>query len=88
MTDKTKDAAAQRAKALDDWLEKHGARRLWTLEQPRFHRFTVACYDVGNAVALVQRWDDGGWEIFVPASLENNVEAAFRGAERALEITS
>lgn len=77
-------------KPLTDWLSRHRARKLWKLESDRtthFHRFVIEAYDVGGGIALVQRWQDGGWDLFVPSSLNPAIDTTLLGAERALDIS-
>lgn len=72
--------------AVSEWLDRHNARMNW--HTPVRNVGTVACYSVGEAVALVLFWQGNrsGWDLFVPASLDTDIAKTLKGAEKALRM--
>ena len=55
-------------KELADFLQQHGARRLWSAD---FDLVGVDAYQANGRIFLVTRYgggDNDGWDIFVPVS--------------------
>lgn len=71
------------------WLAKVEARQLWTQRIPHVGR--IRCYQIGKGIAIVNvytrnRGEVKGWDLFVPASLENRIDLTLEAAELALGI--
>lgn len=78
-------AAAKKTDPLDAWLERVEARLLWQSNVKGIG--TVTCYLVNQRLAMVLRYQERrGWELFVPASNENNTALTLDGAAEALGV--
>lgn len=75
---------------LRDWLAAVNARQMWTTRVKGIGR--IDCYRIGDGIALVQVYSRDrsadGWDLFVPASRENDIAKTFEAAELALRIKS
>ncbi len=72
---------------LRKWLEKVGARQMWTTRVKGIGR--IDCYQIGKGIALVQIYQreagaPEGWDVFVPASLKNDTPTTLEAAEKLL----
>jgi hypothetical protein len=86
--------AANRSKALENWLHENDARALTEAEVPAgrgFRRFTM--YLVNGKVVIVQRehgkdGEDQGWDIWVPAANSNDIRETLSAAEKHCGINA
>jgi hypothetical protein len=78
--------AVNRLSALDDWLERVGARKVWTTSIEGTD-MTMTGYLINGRMAIVQGYGKGnGWELFTPASNDNRVASTLDAAATALGV--
>jgi len=71
---------------LEEWLHKHHARCLAGGEVGRQYH---ALYIVNGRLLIVTREPDNtGWDIFIPASSQNNISATLKAVEVACGLQS
>jgi hypothetical protein len=81
----TPSEPTDRCKPLDEWLRGHDAVCLWERTMPRM---TVQAWQIGEAVAIVQRFGKhgaDGWDLYTAAS-RNSVADTLADAELRLGI--
>ena len=97
MTDANAETT-DRLQPVRDWLKKHDAKAMWEQAVSGVGSVSLylvnqrpllllVYYTVPNVKVSNGEWEPvahvTGWELFVPASGENNVAATFAGAEKA-----
>jgi hypothetical protein len=73
-----------RTESLEQWLARIGARHIATVEGP--NGTYLDFYMILGATFIVLRFADEGWDLFVPASLENSIPATLQAAEVSLAL--
>jgi hypothetical protein len=68
---------------LEAWLDKHNAKEM---ERWKTKSAVFALYVIGGGLCVVQRYYDGGWDIYTPLN-ELSLVASFADAEERLGIT-
>ena len=62
------------------------ARRLWESTSGGWVQH-VTCYSAGDGTLLLVEYPDGeGWDIYTPATLQNNISVTVQAAREALNI--
>lgn len=81
-TAKTQELLAEKPiHRLNRWLDENNARELWTQKIPGT-KIRMSAHTVKGNIFLVQEFlTDRGFEIFIPTTKENNIDAAFTGLE-------
>lgn len=79
----TKVTKPNRHLPLDEWLERVNATTLWS--KSIREDLCVECYRIGDGIAIVQRYDRGGWDIFTSGNMIM-IPTTLRDAERRLGI--
>lgn len=64
---------------LAEWLDDVGAMRLWT--NSALKGFTLQGWNVRGFVVIVQKFDAGGWDVYMPVTASNNINATLRSLE-------
>jgi hypothetical protein len=82
MSDRKQETGRQ--DRLRSWLDGVGAKFQW--QEQTSDKQIYRCYVVNGVRILVHDMYEHGWEIFVPASNRNNVEATLYGAEFACKL--
>lgn len=86
-----------RNEKLRAWLEKHNARFAWEHKLKKGEGTgSIECWHVGSGPyatpIYIRRYraahgkDDAGWDIFVPASRSNDIDATLAAADAALAL--
>lgn len=60
------------------WSEKHKATWFWTRH---YSNYSLQMYALNGHTFLVQTYEDGGFEIFIPASKTNNIKETLDAVE-------
>jgi hypothetical protein len=68
---------------LNAWLKKHNALPFWDGE---IGYTNLTGYNVNGRFVIVMHLPDGGWDLFVQASLTNDISATLKAAELACGI--
>jgi hypothetical protein len=96
MTTVRNKRGAARVQALQDWLNKHDARCMWSAhvdgaEQDNGARVEAHMMSRGDGrpvIILINYFADGaGWEIYAPVSSEISIVATLAAAEKALGLS-
>ena len=76
--------------ALDQWLAKQEAHCMWQQRIPRVGVLECWCLPrtrkTLSPMVLVQRWDNGGWDIYTQVSGTNDIGETFHAAEQHLGL--
>lgn len=79
----TKVTRPNRQLPLDEWLERMNSVTLWS--KSIRHDLCVEAYRIGNGIAIVLRYDRGGWDIFTSGNMIM-IPSTLRDAERRLGV--
>jgi hypothetical protein len=82
----TKKIKKERLSALDEWLNRVEAHKMWE-ESIRHTGATITAYQINLTIVMVLRYANGdGWELFVPSSKSNKIVDTIDGAASFLGV--
>lgn len=67
---------------LVEWLDDQAAQRLWTNGSLR--SFTLEAWNVRGIVVIIQRFEKGGWDVYMPVTSSNEIAVTLRAIEQQL----